>query len=351
MIVMASAELEKYPSPEVDESELSEKESRDSRKELLDQHQEGEQEQQEEEEAAQANDNHDENPMEHLLKSHRKQRKDLQGQIQAMKKSASKGGDKKKRRNLLEEVADLERTLTQRQEGEIKELQKALGSQCTLSNGNTHENHTNTPNNNEHQNLSGHSHSNGKKISKAQKRRDKLAEKARLRLDAIEKQEEENKEGARQKEIEAIRDNLRSRDLALYDISSDGDCLFAGVRHQLISKQAREMSIQELREGATGILRQNREDYLPFLIAMDCASMNESDPMEHYCHVMESTSAWGGDMELRALSDLLETPIEIIQWQGAPIFFGTHFDKPPLVLTYHRHIYGLGAHYNSTVQM
>ncbi|TRY75768.1 hypothetical protein TCAL_13005 [Tigriopus californicus] len=284
--------------------------------------------------------NDSEEPLERLLKSHRKERKDLQAQIQALKKSASKG-DKKKRKDLVEEVATLERACVQRQEREIQDLQEALSSQCVVS--------TSTEGPKSEESHPDSEPANQKRVSKAQRRREKTAEKARIRLDAIEKQEEENKEGSRQKEIQAIQDSLRSRDLALYDISSDGDCLFAGVRHQLISKQAREMSIRELREGATSVLRRNRDDYLPFLIAMDSESVKESDPMEHYCHIMESTSAWGGDMEIRALSDLLETPIEIIQWQGAPIHFGSQFDKAPLVLTYHRHIYGLGAHYNSTI--
>ena len=69
-------------------------------------------------------------------------------------------------------------------------------------------------------------------MSKAQKRRDKKAEKEQQRLEDIEKQEEENKNGLRHLETEKIKSILGSKGLQIYDIPSDGDCLFAGIAHQ-----------------------------------------------------------------------------------------------------------------------
>lgn len=46
----------------------------------------------------------------------------------------------------------------------------------------------------------------------------------------IERQEEENKTGARQVEIDKINKILNDRQLSLQDIPSDGDCLYAGNR-------------------------------------------------------------------------------------------------------------------------
>ena len=62
---------------------------------------------------------------------------------------------------------------------------------------------------------------------------------------------------------------------------------------------------------------------------------------------MASTPEWGGQVELLALSSILKRPIEVIQAEGAPVVVGEHFSSSRLLLTYHRHAYGLGEHYNS----
>lgn len=71
------------------------------------------------------------------------------------------------------------------------------------------------------------------RVSKAQKRRDKKAAKEKERQLEIERQEEENKHGARNLEAERIKSILQQRDLALQEVPSDGDCLFAGLVEQL----------------------------------------------------------------------------------------------------------------------
>ena len=47
-----------------------------------------------------------------------------------------------------------------------------------------------------------------------------------------------------------------------------------------------------------------------------------------------------------ALSKALGCRIEVIQATGTPVTLGK--SGPLLTLTYHRHMYGLGEHYNST---
>jgi OTU domain-containing protein 6 len=44
----------------------------------------------------------------------------------------------------------------------------------------------------------------------------------------------------------------------------------------------------------------------------------------------------------------LRHPIEVIQAEGPPVLIGDEFDSAKLTITYHRHYYGLGEHYNST---
>ena len=62
---------------------------------------------------------------------------------------------------------------------------------------------------------------------------------------------------------------------------------------------------------------------------------------------MASTPEWGGQVELLALSSVLQRPIEVLQAEGAPMVVGEHLNTTRLLLTYHRHAYGLGEHYNS----
>lgn len=53
--------------------------------------------------------------------------------------------------------------------------------------------------------------------------------------------------------------------------------------------------------------------------------------------------------QLRALSCALEKRIEVVQPEGRSIVFGEEFKGRAVVITFHRHAYNLGEHYNSTV--
>ena len=45
----------------------------------------------------------------------------------------------------------------------------------------------------------------------------------------------------------------------------------------------------------------------------------------------------------------LSSLMQVLQAEGAPMTVGEHFSASKLILTYHRHAYGLGEHYNSVV--
>ena len=57
----------------------------------------------------------------------------------------------------------------------------------------------------------------------------KYSRSEKQRLEEIEKQEEENLLGKRNLEQEAISKILESRGLKLFEIPSDGDCMFAAI--------------------------------------------------------------------------------------------------------------------------
>ena len=166
-------------------------------------------------------------PREELLKTQRKEKKDLQGKIQALKKTASKG-DKKKKKEVNDEIAKLEADLELKHKTELLELDTP---KCSI-NGDT-PTATTTPaetakdkDDDDCDNEADEGR--GMRVTKAQKRRDKKAEKEKQRLLDIEAQETENLTGQRNLEQEAIARLLEARGLALHHVPSDGDCMFAG---------------------------------------------------------------------------------------------------------------------------
>ncbi len=74
----------------------------------------------------------------------------------------------------------------------------------------------------------------------------------------------------------------------------------------------------------------------------------DSEGFVSYVDQVENTKTWGGQLELRALARLLRRRIEVVQAEGPAVILGEEFDQDAFVLTYHRHMYGLGEHYNST---
>jgi len=294
-------------------------------------------------------------PREMLLKNHRKEKKDLQGKIQVLKKTSSKG-DKKKKKEVLEEIASLEAEMNLRHKNELAQFEEScpevepepVTNDLIQEENDLDDNSTN-----------------GQRISKAQKRREKKAAKEKERINEIERQEEENQHGARNIEAAKIKEILESRGLLLQEIPSNGDCLFAGLVQQLRLRQV-DSSVKSLRKAATDELRGNSSDYLPFLSHPVTGEMLNEAQFEKYCNDMQQTPAWGGQVELRALSQALKLPIEVVQSDGPSMVVGEEFVKNlsngdsvgdnlekalkgenKLILTYHRHAYGLGEHYNA----
>jgi len=268
-----------------------------------------------------------------LSKRQRKEKKDLQAKIQVLKKSASKG-DKKKKKETTEEIARLEFELNEKHDKELKELSDQTSIEKSKSE---------TPDAQVETVTDGLEDVEIKenKVSKAQKRRDKKAEKEKERLEDIDRQEEENKLGQRHIETEKIKAILEARALKIKDIPSDGDCLFAGVIHQLQNN----MKVSELRRLTSDLLLSQPDDFKPFL----SLEYMEDSEFEDYCEKMATTPKWGGQVEITALSRALRKPIEVIQAEGPIVQVGIDEfnDQKPIVLTYHRHYYGLGEHYNS----
>lgn len=73
----------------------------------------------------------------------------------------------------------------------------------------------------------------------------------------------------------------------------------------------------------------------------------DEDHFMRYCDAIETTGVWGGQPEILALSQALNVPIWVIQSGSPPVKIGEENKGKPLLISYHRKMYGLGEHYNS----
>lgn len=267
-----------------------------------------------------------------VLARHRREKKELQAKIQTLKKSAVKG-DKKKKKEVTEEIARLELNLDQRQ---AEELQDANTSQLeTLEIVDTPDSvdDAKTPD----------------RMSKAQRRREKKEQEEKQRRVEIAEQELLNKQGPRHLEALTLKELLKARGLILYPILSDGDCLYNAVRHQLTMHKLPECEVSKLRQLTADYIAANKDTLIFYMTAADGNVMGDKE-FEKYCDSVRNTRAWGGQIEIQALSHCLRVPIEVLQATGPPTIQGLDEfpDRPKLIITYHRHMYSLGEHYNSS---
>ncbi|XP_013101085.2 deubiquitinase OTUD6B [Stomoxys calcitrans] len=290
--------------------------------------------------------------LEDVQSKHRKERKELQAKIQELKKNAPKS-DKKKRKEVLEEIAKLEANLEVRHAEELKKVEAEVNANEKPASDDTQEettknNHNNVSDNDENDVV--HTKQ-PQRVSKAQKRREKKSREARRREEDI-KAAAQDIYSPKAVEYRKLVAKLKSRQLALHNIPSDGDCLFNAVRHQLMQQGLGTHNVQELRTETANYIRANKDALIPYMTNPGTGDLLTDEEFEVYCEEVRNTPAWGGQIELKALTSILKVPIEVLQADGSPTIQGAdEFGGSPLVITYHRHMYSLGEHYNSTVEL
>ncbi|XP_008825846.2 deubiquitinase OTUD6B isoform X5 [Nannospalax galili] len=245
---------------------------------------------------------------EQLVRRHRKEKKELQAKIQGMKNAVPKN-DKKRRKQLTEEVAKLEKEMEQKHREELEHLKLA-----------------------------------------SKENKEKKAALEKEREERIAEAETENLSGARCREAEKLAQILAARELEIKQIPSDGHCMYRALEDQLRDQDC-ALTVPALRKQTADYMQSHAEDFLPFLTNPSTGDMYTPEEFGKYCEDIVNTAAWGGQLELRALSHILQTPIEILQADSPPIIVGEEYPKNPLILVYMRHAYGLGEHYNSVTRL
>lgn len=278
---------------------------------------------------------------------HKKERKELQAKVQALKKSAGKG-DKRRKKEVLDEILKLENDLDQRHTNELNALLISTTTTESIKNNDDENENVNAlpkiPNV-----LTTDADGVGHRISKAQKRRDKKAKEEREKQAEILAQEEINKTGPRMMETKRIKMLLKTRSMVLFPIASDGDCLYNAIRHQLTIIGRASIDTQTLRQLTADYILENKDLLIFYMTNPTTGNCLTDEEFQAYCDAIVKTPAWGGQIEIKALSNVLRVPIEILQATGPLTIQGEHdYASPNLLITYHRLMYSLGEHYNST---
>uniref|UniRef100_A0A2K5QS30 ubiquitinyl hydrolase 1 n=1 Tax=Cebus imitator TaxID=2715852 RepID=A0A2K5QS30_CEBIM len=180
--------------------------------------------------------------------------------------------------------------------------------------------------------------------------KEKKAALEKEREERIAEAEIENLTGARHMESEKLAHILAARQLEIKQIPSDGHCMYRAIEDQLKEKDC-ALTVIALRSQTAEYMQSHVDDFLPFLTNPNTGDMYTPEEFQKYCDDIVNTAAWGGQLELRALSHILQTPIEIIQADSPPIIVGEEYSQKPLILVYMRHAYGLGEHYNSVTRL
>jgi OTU domain-containing protein 6 len=210
-----------------------------------------------------------------------------------------------------------------------------------------------------------------KKLTKAQQRREKQAQKDAEREARIAAENAELGETERMVEEKALKKVLAPLGLGVKDIPPDGHCLYRSLEDQLNNLPENgattvltaagcedELSFMALRQIAAEHMRMNADHFKHFIGSGDLAttenggaSIGDADTaFDMYCSEIENTAAWGGHVEIEALSRALKSHIQVFSAGMPAVEVGQEFKEqggPTLQLCYLRHAYGLGEHYNS----
>ncbi|CAI9285624.1 unnamed protein product [Lactuca saligna] len=287
---------------------------------------------------------------EEMLSRHRKEITQLQNKEIALKKAAAKGSkaeQKAKKKQVEEQISQLTNDLKQKHLGELATV--GYASSTTNKEDNidilakaiagvsvTHQPEHSKP-------------------TKSAKRKEKRAQEEAAREQRIQ-EEQSNIVSDKMVENEKLEKKVKPLGLIVNEIKPDGHCLYRAVEDQLKikSKSSSFYTFQELRKMVADYMRKNSSDFLPFFLSETEEDGDYHERFESYCNEVESTAAWGGQLELGALTHCLKKHIMIFSGSFPDVEMGKEYKSgdfldSSIVLSYHKHAFGLGEHYNSLV--
>lgn len=184
--------------------------------------------------------------------------------------------------------------------------------------------------------------------TKAQRRKEKLRAAELERERKIEEELANGGPSPRDIENGQIEAMLTPLKLAIHDIQADGHCLYRAVSHQVKGSASEYVAIRGL---CAQTMAEHEEEYSPFCELDDNDADNVSS-YEEYVQAVMNSARWGGQLELRALSLALKRPVYVYSTDPVMVM-GEEYDEDgidPIRVSYHRHYYALGEHYNSVIK-
>mmetsp|Transcript_11898 Transcript_11898/g.20066 ORF Transcript_11898/g.20066 Transcript_11898/m.20066 type:complete len:307 (+) Transcript_11898:61-981(+) len=267
-----------------------------------------------------------------LMKRHRQEEQRLRTDAKAKKHSIPKGD----RAARMAAEADFEAALLEMQQRHAKEMAAIAGGGVTasitvaaagLSMG----------------------ESTGHKNRKRQSKREKRESQERERERRIAEEKAAAGPSLRDVEMAKLTKKLSPLGLTVKEMAADGHCLYRSLADQLQMAGDGDFDFQACRIVAATYMRSHPDHFLPYLASESCEDLPSEELIAKHCAQIESTSEWGGQLEITAISHARRRCIAVHSADAPVILTGTEYDGdgPRLQLAYHRHYYGLGEHYNS----
>lgn len=132
-----------------------------------------------------------------------------------------------------------------------------------------------------------------------------------------------------------FREELKNRKhFVIVDQESDGNCLFRSVAHQVYGD-----------DRLHNVVREKCLDYIASQ-SYFFQSFIDNENIKDYVLRLKHNGEWGGDIEIQAMAEIYNRPIEIYAYTTTPKrVYRNHLHHAPIRLSYH-----FSSHYNSVVE-
>lgn len=150
----------------------------------------------------------------------------------------------------------------------------------------------------------------------------------------------------RKEEITEMKKHFDRLGFTEISIRPDGHCMYSAVATLLQDIPSNEHKLdaggllpyQAVRATTARFISEHPTDFEAFL----------EEPIAQYTNKIRNTTEWGGQLELQAIARAYGVDINVLQADGRieKIESGMESEARPIWLTYYRHAFGLGEHYN-----
>ena len=299
--------------------------------------------------------------MDGLERRHKRELRELEGEVRAMLKGAKKSQKAELESKAIQMEFDLKAKHREEEEALEELIEKLGGLETTVFSGEGGGDKTAAE-----EAAEAAAAAKAKEEAEAAARRAK-AQKKKDKAKAKDAEREARKEeiastagpSLRQIELDAINALLRKENLAVKEVISDGNCLYRAFADQLRFTATATAAtgghsatcclpdFSDLRTLAAEYMTAHADEFAPF-VGCDADS---AEYREYVANVGRSTGEveWGGQLEIRALCSATQRAALIYDAAAPVLTMGEDFLSagPPLRLSYHRHYFHLGEHYNS----